>query len=326
MLRAISASVLALTIVSGSIACSRIRREQPLPPTVWIIAPDAVISIDSTSLRPVVPAGTPQTPISARLLARIALITSYQGSRYHPETVRSLTDDQQVMATAAAAIGNAARMVGGGLFIDFQNASPTDIQKVAAISRAIADSARARGIGPVGIVVPPGDTVAYPTLVLAHAADLIVVRLHGEHRPGTPAGPLSSPEWIVRQLGMRSVDIGAGRLVAELPLFGFLWDANGGARRVTFTEAQSLVAAESGSFRRDETSGLLTATGRDGWTVWVPDAQSIVSMVKAVRTTGVNRIALTGIDGADPAVWTRLSHSLEKWIRRSRVRSDIPSA
>lgn len=307
MLRVITASALALTAASALTSCARIQREQRVPPTIWMVAPDAVISIDSTSLRPVVPARATQRPTPTGSLARIAVITSYQGSRYHPETIRSLSDDKQVMATAAAAIGNAARMFGDGLFLDFQNASPEDLPRVADISRSIADSARARGIGPIGFVVPPGDTVAYPTLVLARAADLIVVRLHGEHRPGTPAGPLSSPEWMVRQIGIRSVDVGARRLVAELALFGYLWNANGAARRITFTEAQSLVAAESGSFRRDQASGLLTATGRDGWTVWVPDAQSIVSMVRTVRTTGVNRFALIGLGGADPTVQTRLN-------------------
>lgn len=313
MLRAHKA--LAFTAVSVLISCARLQREQPLPPTIWIVASDAVISIDSTSLRPVLPQRVAVSPTAADTGTGIAVITSFQGSRYHPETIRSLSDDKQVMATAAAAIGTAAGMLGAGLLIDFQNESPEDIQRLADISRSIADSARARGIRPIGIVVPPGDTAAYPTLVLARAVDLIVVRLHGEHRPGTPPGPLSSPEWMVRQLGMRSVDVGASRLVAELPLSGYVWDAAGVARRITFIEARSLVAAESGSFRRDATSGLLTATGRDGWTLWVPDAQSIVSMVKTVRTTGVNRFVLTGINGADPAMRTQLAADPKTIIR-----------
>lgn len=303
MLRAHKA--LAFTAVSVLISCARLQREQPISPTIWVVASDAIISIDSTSLRPVLRQRVGESPTPPAAGTGIAVITSYQGSRYHPETIRSLSDDKQVMATAAAAIGTAAGMFGGGLFIDFQNESPEDIQRLADLSRSIADSARARGIGPIGIVVPPGDTAAYPTLVLARAADLIVVRLHGEHRPGTPPGPVSSPEWMVRQLGMRSVDVGASRLVAELPLFGYVWDAAGAARRITFIEARSLVAAQSGSFRRDATSGLLTATGRDGWTLWVPDAQSIVSMVRTVRTTGVNKFVLTGMDGADPAIRTQ---------------------
>lgn len=313
MLRAHKA--LAVAAVSALISCARLQREQPLAPTIWIVTSDAVISIDSTSLRPVLPQRVAVSPIPADAGTSMAVITSYQGSRYHPETIRSLSDDKQVMATAAAAIGTVAATFGGGLFVDFQNEPPEDIQRLADILRTIADSARARGIRPIGIVVPPGDTAAYPTHVLARAADLIVVRLHGEHRPGTPPGPLSSPDWIVRQLGMRSVDAGASRMVAELPLSGYVWDAAGAGRKITFIEARSLVAAESGSFRRDATSKLLTATGRDGWTLWVPDAQSIVSMVKTVRTTGVNKFVLTAMDGADPAIRAQLAADPKAIIR-----------
>lgn len=306
---------LSLAIGSTLISCTLVHRERPAPATVWAIAAAALVTIDSTSLRPVLASAASDNPAEPRgeaRLPRIATVSTYQGSRYHPETIRSLADDPQVMATAAGAISKAVATVGDGVFLDFQNASPDDLQRLVDISRSIADSARARGISPIGIVVPPGDTVSYPTAVLSRAADFIVVRLYGEHRPGTPAGPTSSPEWILRQLAMRSVDVGANRLVAELALFGYLWDSDGGARSVTFAEAQALVAAESGSFRRDETSGLLTASGRRGWTVWIPDAQSIVSMVRTARTTGVNRFALAGVEGADPEVWVRLGAAIRR--------------
>lgn len=327
--------VCTIAISLGSNSCGHLPGTQPAPAIVWVIAAAGVnqtaaidelapppvqlagrlLVIDSTSLRPIVP-----SPLSTGTsdsheqfdFSRIAVVTTYQGARYHPESIRSLSDDSQVMGQAASAIANAVMTVGNGLFLDFQDAAPDDLPRIAAITRAIADSAHVRRVAPIGIVVPPGDTVAYPTAVLARTADFIVVRLYGEHRPGTAPGPTTSPEWIARELGLRAKEIGVKRLVAELALFGYRWDSNGRAETITFAQAQALVASESGSFRRDPPTGLLTARGRNGWTVWVPDGLSIASLVATVRKTGVNRFALSGVSGADPDVWVRLPAAIRR--------------
>jgi hypothetical protein len=62
------------------------------------------------------------------------------------------------------------------------------------------------------------------------------------------------------------------------------------------------VLHEAGVFNRDPASQYLTASGRDGWTIWIPDARTVARMIDAARARGVNIIALTGIAGADPAI------------------------
>jgi len=155
-------------------------------------------------------------------------------------------------------------------------------------------------------MLPPGDTVAYPTRPIVAIAPSIVVRLYGEHRPGTSPGTLASPEWIHRQLGLRALDAGVNRLMAELPLFGYQWLADGSARPLSFVEASRIVSAEANTFRRDQLSGFLTASGRDGWTIWIPDAQSVEKMIGVVMRAGVSRVILTGMDGSDPDLLARL--------------------
>lgn len=154
------------------------------------------------------------------------------------------------------------------------------------------------------MVVPPGDTVSYPTSVLARVADILMIRLHGEHRPGTAPGPLASPEFIAREIGLRTRIIGASRLGAELPLFGYRWNGDGSAAPITYVDAQALVRTESGVFTRDPSSQFLTARGRDGWTVFVPDAQTIEAMIGNVKRRGISIVALAGPEGADPAIFT----------------------
>ncbi|MGK2960826.1 MAG: hypothetical protein ACSLFK_01630 [Gemmatimonadaceae bacterium] len=271
----------------------------------------ALVVLDSTSLRPVMVRRGGSGVFESRSndsswlvihIIRPAVITTYQGGRYHPETVRALVDDTLVLALAARSTAVTAR--GMSLIVDFQGATPTDLPGMVEMVRSMGRFARPMGSRPIAMVVPPGDTVSYPTSILARVADILVIRLHGEHRPGTAPGPLTTPEFIGREIGLRARIVGASRLGAELPLFGYRWNANGTAVPITWVDAQALVRSESGAFTRDPASQFLTARGRDGWSVWVPDARTVQSMVAAVKRRGVTLIALSGVEGADPALFT----------------------
>ena len=194
------------------------------------------------------------------------------------------------------------------MVLDFQEMTAGDLPVLMEVTRAVADSARKNGWPAVWFALPPGDTAAYPTDILARAADMMLVRLYGEHRPGTAPGPLASPEWVDRQLGMRISAVGPARIVAELAVFGYMWQRDGTARPVSFREAQLAAAAESVPFRRDEASGYLTASSaRAGWQIWVSDSQTIERLVGTVRRRGVSRFSLAGIADADPDILPALA-------------------
>ncbi len=250
-----------------------------------------LVTIDSASLRPVVVRRSASGP---------STITTYQGSRYHQESIRALVNDSAVMANTALAIVGASQS--DAMILDFQGATPNDLPGMVEMVRAIRLAARSREHARIVMIVPPGDTVSYPTSILARVADILMIRLHGEHRPGTSAGPLNTPEFIAREIGLRTRTVGATRLGVELPLYGYRWSADGSAHSITYEDAQALVRAESGVFTRDPPSQFLTARGRNGWTVWVPDSRTVQSMIAAVRRRGVSVFALAGTDGADPAI------------------------
>lgn len=286
-------------------ACGRLPNKKPDPITLWLVTTSIVI--DSSTLRPI-----PAQRTVDRQSALVSRVTTFQGSRYHPETVHALTDDPQVLGTAAGSIASAVSLVSQGAFIDFQGAHPDELRSVTTMARAFADSARAHSISPIGILVPPSDTVAFPTSVFARSMDYIVLKLGGEHRQGTSPGAPSSPNFITRQIGIRSREIGSSRLIIDVPLSGFIWDRNGTASVITFAAAQSRIAAESGSFTRDGTTGYLTATGRDGWTLWVPDARTIETIIATARNSGVSRIALSNLSGAAPDVAAWIQATLKR--------------
>jgi len=313
-------ALLLVATLAAAHGCARLPKQNPSVISIWLApvhgAPGGgsflsaetaaqfeigeTISIDTITFRPATL--RPQYPPT-----RFAVVTTFQGSRYHPETIRALGEDTTALASVAGAIAREANNRGDhSVLMDFQGLSQSDLTSLVTMIRALSDSARRQIPGIRGIILPPGDTVAYPTRPISAVAPILVLRLYGEHRPGTAPGALASPEWINRQLGLRAVDIGVNRLMAELPLFGYQWQRDGTARIVSFADAMRIVSAETLTLRRDQPSGFLTATGRDGWTIWVPDAQSVERMIRVVTRAGISRVMLTGMDGADPDIWARL--------------------
>ena len=289
-------TLLSVAITQSAADCGRLPGREPPPATVWIL-PSAVrtsgaarlvppeiaalqgslIVIDSSTLSPVVSLAQPDASGGA---SRIAVVTTFEGNRYHPEGIRALTEDAAASGAFASRVASAAVQGGDGMFVDFQGSTPDELSANSSILRALGDSARGRGVSPIGVIVPPGDTIGYPTAILARTFDLVVVRLNGEHRNGTSPGALLSPEWMTRQIGIRSSAIGVNRIVAELPLFGYKWDRGGVATQITFAEAQALVRSEAGVFRRDQASGSITASSvRNGWTIWIEDATTLERLV-----------------------------------------------
>jgi hypothetical protein len=296
-----------VAMAAAPAACSRLSSPSIPAPRLWHLAspvsadlpaPDessesgGLVVLDSTTFRPA-------------LVSRgsgMATFTSYQGTRYHPDAVRAIAEEPAVLDSFSRIAALNAGSAGDGLLLDFQELSPSDLPRFVELVRAIRTAARARSLSPFGIIVPAGDTLSYPAALLARVADVIVVRLGTEHRPGTAPGPLTTPDFIRRQLGSRVIGFGATRLVAEFPLYGYIWSRSGSARIITYREANGLILREGGSFRRDPASQFITAEGRDGWTIWLPDARTIQSLIAAAQSRGVNTIALTGIQGSDPAV------------------------
>jgi spore germination protein YaaH len=284
--------------IAGLLSCGRIPAAREPAFDVWHLASPGegdMLVLDTTSLRPVVTRGELVS------LDRIVRFSNFQGSRFHPEAVRAISEDPQVLdgfsRTLARSIPQNAALV-----IDVQDMAAEDVATLAAFVRALNGASRAIARSSAALIVPAGDTVAYPTQVLSRVVDLLVIRLWDEYRPGTRPGPPATPDFVRREIGSRSTAIGASRIAAYFPLYGYLWNRRDSARSITFEEANRMVLREAGAFRRDAASRFLTATGRDGWTVWVPDLTTINFLIEAARGRGARIIALSDFRGADPGI------------------------
>ncbi len=229
------------------------------------------------------------------------MITSFQGSRHHPDVIRGLTESSDAVAVTAGSIASLlASSPAQGVILDFLEMTAADLQTLMDVSRAIADSARAHSAAPITMMIPAADSSGYPARILARVADLLLVRLFPEHGVTTPAGPIVSPSWFTRRLGQRTSEAGVNRIVAGIPADGIIWD-NRGARRISYLDAVRLAREANTSITRDPASGNLHAmSSRDSWEVWVADHELIERLIAEGRRIGVTRFALFGLEGADP--------------------------
>lgn len=262
------------------------------------------IALDTTSFLPVQLYRDSIGNDPAVAARAMALITSYNGSRFHPEVIRGLGSNAQATGTTAGAI---ASLVDSGRYrgvvMDFEGMTSRDLDQLLAFTRAVADSVRAHGVSTVVIAVPAGDTAAYPAALLLQSADLIMPILYDQHWSTSPPGPMASPEWVTRNLGTRVAEVGAARIVAAFPLYGYRWRKSAETEVISFEDARRLTTMTNTALTRDHASATLHATSPEGWELWVSDRVLLETLVRGARQLGVRTFALWRLGLEDQAVW-----------------------
>ena len=259
------------------------------------------ITFDTTSFLPV--QVYPDT-IRADPSQRMALITSYSGNRFHPEVIRGLGASAQAAGVTAGAVASLIDSAGyRGVVIDFEGMTPRDLDALLAVSRAVADSVRAHGVHTVVIAVPAGDTAAYPAPLLLESADLIMAMLYDQHWSASPPGAIASPDWVARNLGARVAEVGAARIVAAFPLYGYRWRSAAATEVIGFDDARRLATMTNIPLIRDHASATLHAASPEGWEIWVSDHVLLETLVREARELGVRTFALWRLGLEDSAIW-----------------------
>jgi spore germination protein YaaH len=269
---------------------------------------DAVISgwitIDSVTGQPILPSPYPDT-VLPRTATRMAIVTSWHEDRFHAASIRALGRSTEALGRAAGALARyAAGAEYDGLVFDFETLERADLDAHLRVLRALADSARAHGIGTLAAAVAATDTAAYPAAPLLAVVDALVVMLYDQHWLGSEPGPISDPAWFRRSLRLRLEEVGSDRLIAGLPLYGYRWRPGQPTESVTFAEAQAHAATARAPLQRDPASRTLRSAAPDGEETWVTDAGLLRILIDDARAAGVNRFALWRLGQEDPAIWT----------------------
>ena len=262
------------------------------------------IALDTTSFRPVRLYPDSVRDDSAVASRAMALVTTSFGNRFHPEIIRGLGENPQFAATTAGAI---ASIVDSGHYhgvvIDFEGMTPRDLDRLLTVTKAVADSVRAHGVSTVVVAVPAGDTAAYPAALLLQSADLIMPVLYDQHWSTSPPGPIATPDWVARNLGARVAEVGAARIVAAFPLYGYRWRKRAETEVISYDDARRLTTMTNTPLTRDHASATLHAVSPEGWELWVSDRVLLETLVRAARQLGVTTFALWRLGLEDQAVW-----------------------
>ena len=245
---------------------------------------------------------------------RFAIVTSWHGERFHPETVRRLAADPAALAEAADRLAGLSSGTGGGprydgIVLDLEGLAPADLNALRLVVARLSEGARRGGARTIAIAVPATDTAAYPLAPLLESADFALVMLYDQHWAGSEPGPIAAPEWARAALAARVAEAGRQRVIAAFPLYGYRWTGATPAATIGWREADSLARGAGVRLERDPATMTMRARmdepGVPGqrWELWIADAGLLERLARDARAVGVGRIALWRLGLEDPAVW-----------------------
>lgn len=317
---------LAFTLLVAAPGCAAQQSAETAPATFWAFTGpwdpqsdasvrahggllDAIVTgwigLDSVSGRPLLPPPyTDSIRTGNAAVARMAIVTSWHRDRFHPAPIRRLGVDRTALARTAGEIArHASSSRYTGLVFDFELLEPRDLDAQLRVMKAIADSARARGVTTFAAAVPATDTAGYPARPLLSVVDAIIPMLYDQHWTGSVPGPISAREWVRGALALRVAEAGPQGIVAGLPTYGYRWRKGQPAESISYTQAQAIAARSRAPLQRDTASGTLRARHAEGWEMWVTDAALLRDLVRDAERAGVRRFALWRLGQEDPAIW-----------------------
>jgi spore germination protein YaaH len=248
-----------------------------------------------------------RAPALAPGVARLALVTSYQGTRFHSDMVRRVAADPAALASVAGAIAAAVATDGyHGLVLDLEGAALADVPLMTHFVRAVGDSARGRGVSPVVMIVPAADTAAYPAHAFIPGADFVMVMCYDQHWATSAPGSVSSPAWTRNTLARRVAAVGASKVIAALPVYGYEWRTGRPTVALSFAAARTVATQAGASLDRDPVTQSLRAAQPGQWELWLSDGPQLTALLAPVTDLGVRRVALFRLGLEDPAVWGAL--------------------
>ena len=264
------------------------------------------MALDSLTGEPLLPSAYADTiRLAAGTPRRFALVTSWHGQGFHAASIRALAADRARLARVASRIGQYAQsMRYDGLVLDFETLTGGDVGAQTTVVRAITDSAKAHGVTTIAVAIPAEPDEAYPARELTRVADFVLVMLYDQHWPGSEPGPISAPDWMTRNLSRVVGEVGASRVVAALPLYGYYWAKGKPGVGVSYATAVRNAQRDGIAMSRDSASSTMRgASGRGGPAIWVTDAKLLEQLIQGAERLGVSRFAFWRLGQEDPAVW-----------------------
>src|SRR5687767_9591634 len=132
--------------------------------------------------------------------------------------------------------------------------------------------------------------------------------LYDQHWPGSDAGPISAPDWVSRNLSRVVSEVGASRVIAGLPLYGYHWATGKPGVGVSYATGMRHAQRDAIVMSRDSASRTWRgAASNGGSAIWLTDAVLLQELMQGAESSGVTRFAFWRLGQEDPAVWQWLN-------------------
>lgn len=230
-----------------------------------------------------------------------------------PATVHEILSDpakRAVHLDELAALAAAA----DGLELDYENLWAASRDLYSAFVRDLAARVRPTGRGLAVVVQQKRSGAirdgagALDWAALAAACDHVKIMGYNQHGEAGPAGPVSSPDWLLQILDYALTVIPREKIELVLPLHGFDWPSGGRGAAIEHDAAVARAALYGATILRDAqgTPYFTYTAGGVVHDVWFEDATSIAAKVAALRGAGVEKIGLWRLGTGDAALWQAL--------------------
>lgn len=201
-----------------------------------------------------------------------------------------------------------------GLELDYENLWAASRDLYSAFVRDLAARVRPTGRG-LAVVVQQkrSGTIrdgagALDWAALSASADHIKIMGYNQHGEAGPAGPVSSPDWLLQIVAYATTVVPREKIEMVLPLHGFDWPRGARGTAIEHDTAVARAAQYGAAISRDAqgTPYFTYTAGGVVHDVWFDDAVSIAAKVAALRGAGIDKIGLWRLGTGDAALWQSL--------------------
>lgn len=243
-------------------------------------------------------------------LARIAVLTNYDGKDWVPEAVEYLAfgPEEHRKAFIARLVAALEKIDARGVLIDWQGVDPAYQANITALLRDMGGELHKAG-RELWLEVSVGDDLnAFDLSQLAESVDHFVAALHDENGQDDEPGPIASSDWFEGWLQALLGGMDPSQWIVELGAYGYDWGGSPqGAEELSFADAMTRArysGAEDVEVKEPDLnpSFSYSENGRDH-TVWFLDAVTFYNQLRVAQSHGISGVAVSRLGEEDPAIW-----------------------
>gem|GEM_PF-6681956 len=204
-----------------------------------------------------------------------------------------------------------------GVDLDFENLTPSDRDGFTSFVLALSDAVHAKD-KTLELSAQPkksdGDDWAGPGALdldrLKDAVDVFKPMLYDFNRPNTEPGPLAPLSWMREVLTYWKAKVGAEKIQAALPLYGYDWSlTTEDDIGIQYEDVQHIKSKYQTTETLDTSSGEIKLSYSDEHgprTVFYQNASTVQQKVSAVRSLGIPGVTFWLLGGEDPKAFRAL--------------------